>query len=80
MSRVFNIWYDKWFPNGPLIKIINRRVIEVAGLSTEACVSSMINDNNWLWPVEWEGIFDQVINNIYVPRLSNDVNDNAAWI
>lgn len=74
-----NVWFDKWCPEGPLIKIINQRTIELAGLSINSSVADMILNDNWLWPQDWSNRFD-VIGNLTIPRLVNDVEDRTVGV
>ena len=53
-----NVWFDRWCLDGPIIKILNQRVIELAGLSLDNCISDMIHNNVWKWPDDWVGNYD----------------------
>ena len=39
----------------------------------------MIHDDSWLWPSEWVGRFDTVVN-LFVPNLISDVEDKIVWV
>lgn len=72
------MWFDKWHPNGPLSKLIDHRMIYLAGLDINAKICDMINDNSWCWPIDWEGDLDSVID-VPVPHLINDLEDKIVW-
>ncbi|GJU48767.1 hypothetical protein Tco_1218322 [Tanacetum coccineum] len=74
-----NIWFDKWNPRGPLSRLINQRVMEHANMSLKLRVSDMIEGNKWVWPIEWDDRFEEVIN-VPVPKLITDVNDKTVWV
>ena len=74
-----NIWFDKWHASGPLCNLIDTPSIVEAGMDLKAVVADMINENGWLWPIDWVGKFD-CLDNVQVPTLVNDVNDKAIWV
>ncbi|GJT00996.1 hypothetical protein Tco_0822165 [Tanacetum coccineum] len=46
-GKSYSLWFDKWHPRGPLSKLIDVRMIGLAGLSTNAKVIDMIDNNSW---------------------------------
>ncbi|GJZ30743.1 reverse transcriptase domain-containing protein, partial [Tanacetum coccineum] len=74
-----NIWFDKWHPRGPLSRLINQRVMEHADMSLKLRVSDMVKGNEWVWPIEWDDRFEEVIN-VPVPKLIADFNDKTVWV
>ena len=74
-----NMWFDKCCPEGPIIKIINQRTLELAGLNINSCIADMILNDGWLWPHDWTGRFD-VIDNLAVPRLLKNIEDKTVWV
>ncbi|GKA94595.1 RNA-directed DNA polymerase, eukaryota, reverse transcriptase zinc-binding domain protein [Tanacetum coccineum] len=74
-----NIWFDKWHTRGPLNKLINHRIIFQAGLSLNARVCDFISNGSWVWPNEWEGRFDEVLD-VPVPNIVHDLDDKVVWI
>ncbi|GJV14250.1 RNA-directed DNA polymerase, eukaryota, reverse transcriptase zinc-binding domain protein [Tanacetum coccineum] len=78
-GKTCNVWFDKWHPNGPLCRLINHRVLEQAGMCFKNKVRDMIEGNEWVWPIEWDDRFEEVIN-VPVPVLDNDVNDKTFWM
>ncbi|GJY83206.1 RNA-directed DNA polymerase, eukaryota, reverse transcriptase zinc-binding domain protein [Tanacetum coccineum] len=65
-GKTCSLWFDKWHPGGPLSKLIDHRMIYMAGLDINAKVIDLIDNNSWCWPIDWEGEYDFVLN---VPRL-----------
>nr|GEV32451.1 hypothetical protein [Tanacetum cinerariifolium] len=78
-GKTCNVWFDKWQPNDPLGRLINHRVLEQAGMCLKNKVGVMIEGNEWVWPIEWDDRFEEVIN-ISVPILEHDVNDKTVWV
>ncbi|GJV66510.1 RNA-directed DNA polymerase, eukaryota, reverse transcriptase zinc-binding domain protein, partial [Tanacetum coccineum] len=60
-------------------RLINHRVLEQAGMCLKNKVRDMIEGNEWVWPIEWDDRFEEVIN-VPVPVLDNDVNDKTIWM
>ncbi|GKC05788.1 hypothetical protein Tco_0997398, partial [Tanacetum coccineum] len=50
-----------------------------AGLSLNARFCDLINNGNWVWPSEWEGRFDEVLD-VLVPNIAHDLDDKVVWI
>ncbi|GJW53963.1 RNA-directed DNA polymerase, eukaryota, reverse transcriptase zinc-binding domain protein [Tanacetum coccineum] len=77
-GKTCSVWFDKWHPRGPLSKLIDHRVIYLAGLDINAKVIDLIENNNWCWPIDWMTEYDTVID-VPVPTLNNDVEDRSVW-
>ncbi|GJZ85566.1 RNA-directed DNA polymerase, eukaryota, reverse transcriptase zinc-binding domain protein [Tanacetum coccineum] len=73
-----SLWFDKWHPGGPLSKLIDYRMIHMAGLDINAKVIDLINNNSWCWPIDWVGKYDSVLN-VPVPILVDDLEDKPVW-
>ncbi|GJU49928.1 hypothetical protein Tco_1219483 [Tanacetum coccineum] len=77
-GKTCHVWFDKWHPRGPLSKLIDHRVIYLAGLDINAKVIDLIENNNWCWPIDWMTEYDTVID-VLVPKMNNDVEDRTIW-
>ncbi|GKD38338.1 hypothetical protein Tco_1258545, partial [Tanacetum coccineum] len=55
------------------------RDIYDARLSLNCTVKDIVNDGRWKWPVEWNTDFAE-IDQIQIPTLNENVEDNAVWI
>ncbi|GJX13942.1 RNA-directed DNA polymerase, eukaryota, reverse transcriptase zinc-binding domain protein [Tanacetum coccineum] len=77
-GKTCSVWFDKWHPNGPLSKLLGRRMIYLAGLDINDKVFDMIKGNEWCWPIDWVGEFNSVIDAL-VAILSHDSNDKTVW-
>ncbi|GJT60376.1 RNA-directed DNA polymerase, eukaryota, reverse transcriptase zinc-binding domain protein [Tanacetum coccineum] len=53
--------------------------IKIAGLSLNARVCDFISNGSWVWPNEWEGRFDKVLD-VPVPNIVHDLDDKVVWI
>ena len=73
------IWYDKWHTIGPLCKLIDDNSLMNAGLDKNAKVVDFIDENGWMWPIEWDGSFN-FLDNIPVPVIKNNVNDKLVGL
>ena len=78
-GKMCNVWFDKWYNQGPICNHIDRTVIVNAGMDLKAKIADLIDDQGWVWPIEWDGVFDAVIN-IPVPNLNSSINDKVIWI
>ncbi|GJT13945.1 RNA-directed DNA polymerase, eukaryota, reverse transcriptase zinc-binding domain protein [Tanacetum coccineum] len=72
------VWYDRWYSNGPLCRLISNHIISSCGFDLNAKVVDLICENNWIWPIEWSELFSEVID-VPVPVLSSDSVDKALW-
>ena len=65
------MWFEKWHKQGPICKIIDKEFIANAGMDLKAKVYDLIDDQGWGWPIDWDGMFDNVTN---IPVLNLNVN------
>ncbi|GKB52708.1 RNA-directed DNA polymerase, eukaryota, reverse transcriptase zinc-binding domain protein [Tanacetum coccineum] len=73
------IWFDRWSGQGPLGRVINHRALADANLNVKTKVVDMIEDNNWKWPLEWDGVYDDGFD-IPVPKHIDDLDDKTVWV
>ncbi|GKD20967.1 RNA-directed DNA polymerase, eukaryota, reverse transcriptase zinc-binding domain protein [Tanacetum coccineum] len=71
-----SVWFDKWNSGGPLSKLIDHRIIYIAGLDINAKVIDLIKNNAWCWPIDWGNEYDSVLD---VP-VPSDLEDKPVWI
>ncbi|GKC17938.1 RNA-directed DNA polymerase, eukaryota, reverse transcriptase zinc-binding domain protein [Tanacetum coccineum] len=64
-----NIWFDKW----------HTLLVMVVGLSLNARVCDFISNGSWVWPNEWEGRFNEVLD-VLVPNIIHDLDNKVVWI
>nr|GEX04655.1 hypothetical protein [Tanacetum cinerariifolium] len=77
-KNLWDIELNKVAPRGPLSKLIDHRVIYLAGLDINAKVIDLIENNNWCCPIDWMTEYDTVID-VPVLTLNNDVEDRIIW-
>ncbi|GKD77238.1 RNA-directed DNA polymerase, eukaryota, reverse transcriptase zinc-binding domain protein [Tanacetum coccineum] len=49
------------------------------GMDSKAKVADLIDEHEWMWPMEWDGRFD-IVMSIPVPILNNDREDKTVWV
>nr|GEV12575.1 hypothetical protein [Tanacetum cinerariifolium] len=76
-SRV-SLWFDRWFPNGPLSTIVSTRDMFCGGFTLLSTVRDAIRNGSWLWPHEWTVKYP-LLNNISVPVLVAGKRDRLEW-
>ncbi|GKA33214.1 RNA-directed DNA polymerase, eukaryota, reverse transcriptase zinc-binding domain protein, partial [Tanacetum coccineum] len=74
-----SVWFDKWNSSGPLSKLIDHRMIYIAGLDINAKVIDLIKNNAWCWPIDWGNEYDSMLD-VLVPNLNSDLEDKPVWI
>ncbi|GKB68906.1 N-acetyltransferase 9-like protein [Tanacetum coccineum] len=78
-GKSVNVWHDNWCPVSPLSDFIGTRDIYDARISLDCTVKDIVNDGRWKWPAEWNTDFAE-IDQIQIPTLNENVEDNAVWI
>ena len=75
-----SLWFDTWFPFGPILPQFEDRVIYDSALSRQANVSSIITNGQWVWPIANSPdllILKQAIPPTMVPQISQ--RDEVIW-
>ncbi|GJV40134.1 RNA-directed DNA polymerase, eukaryota, reverse transcriptase zinc-binding domain protein [Tanacetum coccineum] len=73
------IWFDRWNGHDTLGRVINHRALADANSSVKTKVADMIEDNKWKWPLEWDGVYDEVLD-VPVSNLIDNLDDKTAWV
>ncbi|GJV91875.1 putative gag-pol polyprotein [Tanacetum coccineum] len=71
-------WFYIWDDLCPLKNLLSNRDIIRAGFTISDPVSSLISNDSWRWPTDWEERFPELFN-IQVPILHNDREDDIMW-
>lgn len=74
------LWFDNWHPLGPIDLRWGQRVRYDAASSLEAKVSSVINGNQWGWPITVTSDLNEIRDSIpatMVPNQSRE--DSVSW-
>jgi hypothetical protein len=73
-----SIWFDNWFPGGPLANFISKRDIYECDLNLNSKVSDVVIRGEWVWPVEWKDRFP-VLFETPPPLLISSRVDRVLW-
>ena len=76
-----SLWFDPWLPFGPIVPTFGDRIIYDSGLSRQACVSDIILNGNWRWPVSNSPdllTLKQAIPEAWMPDPTS--SDTIRWI
>ncbi|KAL3507255.1 hypothetical protein ACH5RR_032637 [Cinchona calisaya] len=44
------LWFDKWYPKGPLLDVYGADIMKKFGSNTSTKLESIIQDGEWIWP------------------------------
>nr|GEU39340.1 RNA-directed DNA polymerase, eukaryota, reverse transcriptase zinc-binding domain protein [Tanacetum cinerariifolium] len=73
------VGHDKWCEQGPLINIISYRSTYDARLKSNATVSELIVDDNWIRPSEWYNRYP-ISRNVQCPTIAENMEDKVLWL
>nr|GEV20434.1 hypothetical protein [Tanacetum cinerariifolium] len=77
-SYKLRAWFDRWADICPLKKNITNRDIVRAGFSIWSSVSSIISNDAWRWPHDWEVRFPELFH-MQVLMIQSDREDVIMW-
>lgn len=73
-----SVWFDNWFPDGPLCQFISKRDIYESDMNLTSKVADVVINGEWSWPEEWRDRFP-VLFNTPPPLLISNRKDMVLW-